>query len=71
MNCPICGKEMKEGYLFTTKDGAFSFADEVPGLMTNAKTVEGFVEITPIKAGHRVHIEACCCEACRLVQFRY
>ena len=71
MNCPICGKEMKQGYLFTTKDGAFSFANEVPGITKNAKGVEGFIEITPIEAFHRVHIEAYCCETCRLVQFRY
>ncbi len=71
MNYPNCGKEMKEGYLFTTKDGAFSFADEVPRMMKSAKDLAGFIEITPMELGHRVRIEACCCEACRLVQFRY
>ena len=71
MNCPICDQEMRKGYLFTTKDGAFSFADEVPSMLHNAKTAEGFVEITPVKPNHRVSIEAYCCEACRLVQFRY
>ena len=71
MNCPKCGKEMREGFLFTTKDGAFSFADEVPSMVKNAKHATGFVQITPIKAGHRVKIEACCCEDCRLVQFQY
>ena len=71
MNCPKCNQEMRKGFLFTTKDGAFSFADEVPGLLQNAKTEEGFIEITPIKAGHRVRIEAYCCEACRIVQFEY
>ena len=71
MNCPKCGVEMKEGYLFATKDGAFSFANEVPGMMKNAKNAEGFIEITPAKLNHRVSIEACCCEACRLVQFQY
>ena len=25
MKCPECGKEMREGYLFCSKDGAFSF----------------------------------------------
>lgn len=29
MKCPKCGKEMRTGYLFTSKDGAFSFANEV------------------------------------------
>ena len=71
MNCPKYGAEMKKGFLFTTKDGAFSFANEVPGIMKNAKNTDGFVEITPMKLNHRVHIEAYCCEACRLVQFEY
>jgi len=71
MNCPKCNQEMKKGYLFTTKDGAFSFANEVPRVTKNAKHAEGFVEITPIKLSHRVHIEAYCCENCRLVQFEY
>ena len=31
MICPKCNKEMRKGYLFSSKDGAFSFADEVPG----------------------------------------
>ena len=71
MKCPHCGKEMKEGYLFTSKDGAFSFADEVPGVFTNAKTAKGFVEITPLKASHRTKVEACICENCRIVEFEY
>lgn len=37
MKCPECGKEMREGYLFCSKDGAFSFANEVPGVFENAK----------------------------------
>lgn len=71
MNCPVCGKEMRKGYLFTTKDGAFSFADELPGITENARNAEGFVEITHLKSFQRVHVEAYCCDACRLVQFRY
>lgn len=71
MNCPKCGEQMKNGYLFSTKDGAFSFANEVPGITRNAKNADGFIEITPMKLNHRVHIEAFCCEACRLVQFQY
>lgn len=31
MLCPKCGKEMKKGYLFASKDGAFSFAEKVLG----------------------------------------
>ena len=71
MICPKCGKEMREGYLFTTKDGAFSFANEVPGMTQNAKNMEGYVEITRLESFHRVNIAAYCCEACRLVQFQY
>ena len=46
MMCPKCGKEMRKGYLFGSKDGAFSFADEVPDSFENAKNADGFVEIT-------------------------
>ena len=63
MKCPKCGKEMRTGYLFTSKDGAFSFANEVPGVFENAKKSEGFVEITPLKASHRTNIAANCCDA--------
>ncbi|MDO4851117.1 MAG: PF20097 family protein [Actinomycetota bacterium] len=71
MNCPECGNEMRQGFLFATKDGAFSFADEVPSMLKNAKHAAGFVEITPVKPNHRTRIEAYCCEDCRLVQFHY
>ena len=69
--CPKCGQEMRQGFLFTSKDGAFSFADEVPSILHNAKTAAGFVKVTSIEGGHRVHIAACCCESCRLIQFLY
>ena len=71
MICPKCNKEMRKGYLFSSKDGAFSFADEVPGVFTNAKTAKGFVEITSLKASHRTKVEACICENCRIVEFEY
>ena len=71
MKCPKCGTEMKEGYLFGTKDGAFSFADHVPSAFENSKQVEGFIEITPLKAGGRVSIKANCCEKCKIVLFEY
>ena len=32
MKCPKSGKEMGDGYPFGSKDGAFSFADDVLGL---------------------------------------
>ena len=44
MNCPKCGKAMREGYLFTSKDGAFSFANTVPGVFENAKNTDAFVD---------------------------
>ena len=62
MTCPNCNNEMRKGFLFTSKDGAFSFADEVPGVFHNAKKAEGFIEITPLEASHRVSVEAYCCE---------
>ena len=44
MKCPNCGKEMRNGYLFCSKDGAFSFANEVPGdeVFPAAITLYGF-----------------------------
>ena len=71
MKCSECGSEMREGYLFTTKDGAFSFANEVPGVFTNAKKADGFVQITPIEAGKRVALHGCICENCRHLVIRY
>ena len=61
----------KTGYLFGSKDGAISFANEVPGAFENAKGVDGFVEIKPLKVGGRTSIEANCCMECRMVAFRY
>ena len=71
MMCPKCGKEMRKGYLFGSKDGAFSFADEVPDSFENAKNADGFVQLTERKVGGRTSMEACCCEACRLVVISY
>ena len=51
MMCPKCGKEMRKGYLFGSKDGAFSFADEVPDSFENAKNADGFVKLTELKVG--------------------
>ena len=71
MNCPDCGKEMRKGYLFCSKDGAFSFAKEVPGVFENAKCADGFVKITELKPGRRTRIEAAICEGCRKVIMDY
>jgi hypothetical protein len=71
MKCSKCGKEMRKGYLFCSKDGAFSFANEVPGAFENAKKADGFVEVTELKPGHRTRVEANCCEECRMIVFNY
>ena len=54
-----------------TNDGAFSFANEVPGVFENAKNAEGFVEITKLKPRHRTRVEANCCEECRMIVINY
>lgn len=71
MMCPKCRKEMRTGRLFSTKDGAFSFADEVPGALENAKHADGFVKITGQKVGGRTSVDACCCDTCRMIVIRY
>lgn len=71
MICPKCEKEMRNGYLFGSKDGAFSFANEVPGALENAKNAKGFVKLTAPKVGGRTSIAACCCEACRIILLSY
>lgn len=71
MKCPNCGKEMRNGYLFCSKDGAFSFANEVPGVFSNAKNADGFVKITELKPSHRTKIKAAICEDCRKVVLDY
>lgn len=71
MICPKCGKEMRNGYLFGSKDGAFSFANEVPGTLENAKNADGFVKITGLGAGRRTSTAACCCDECRIIIIQY
>ena len=71
MMCPKCGKEMRKGYLFSSKDGAFSFANEVPSSLENAKNAEGFVKLTGPKVGGRANVEACCCDECRMILLSY
>ena len=53
------------------QDGAFSFANEVPGIFTNAKNADGFVKITELKPSHRTKIKAAICEDCRKVVLDY
>lgn len=71
MLCPKCGKEMKKGYLFSSKDGAFSFASEVPSALENAKNTDGFVKLTGLKVGGRTSVEAYRCNACRRITIQY
>lgn len=71
MMCPKCGKEMRNGYLFSSKDGAFSLANEVPSALENAKNTEEFVKLTGLKVGGRTSVEACCCDACRTIMIQY
>ena len=71
MMCPKCGKEMKKGYLFSSKDGAISFANKVPCALENAKNAEGFVKLTGLKIGGRTSVKACCCNACRMIIIQY
>lgn len=62
---------MRNSYLFCSKDGAFSFANDVPGVFENAKNADGFVKITELKPSHRTRIEAAICEVCRKVIIDY
>lgn len=71
MICPKCGKEMKEGWLFSSKDGAFSFANEVPKAFENAKSADGFVKLTGLKVGGRTSMKAFCCGMCRMIIIQY
>ena len=71
MMCPKCGREMRKGHLFSSKDGAFSFANEVPGALENAKNTEGFVKLTELRVGGRTSVEACCCDVCRMILISY
>ena len=53
------------------KDGAFSFASEVPSALKNAKNTEGFVKLTGLKVGGRTSVEGCCCDVCRRIMIQY
>ena len=71
MMCPKCGNEMRKGYLFSSKDGAFSFASEVPSALENAKNTDGFVKLTGLKVGGRTRVKAYRCNACRRITIQY
>mgnify|MGYP003293863258 CR=1 FL=1 len=65
--CPKCGSALEKGYLFSTKDGAFSFADEVPKALENARHAPGFIEITSSKVGGRASVAAEACRECGIL----
>lgn len=71
MMCPRCNREMRKGYLFSTVDDGFGYADEVPGMLHKARSAEGYIEITPLTPNHRASVEAYCCEDCKLILFEY
>ncbi len=71
MKCSNCGGEMREGYLFGSKDGAFSFANEVPSAFINARKMDGFVEVTSLEAGKRIKLQGFICENCRQILVKY
>ncbi|EFA23537.1 PF20097 family protein [Bifidobacterium gallicum] len=71
MTCPECNGELEQGFLFSTKDGAFSFADEVPSSFKDAKNAPGFVQITAPKVGGRANVPALLCRACRQLIVTY
>lgn len=71
MICPKCGNEMDNGFVVSTKDGALSFANEVPGIFENAKKTDGYVKLTGQQIGHRTNVKACCCDACRMIIIPY
>jgi len=62
--CAVCGTELERGYLFSTKDGAFSFAHEVPSALANAKSASGFTAVNGLKVGGRTSVPASVCRAC-------
>lgn len=65
--CKACGGRLEEGFLFGTKDGALSFAHEVPSAFENAGNAPGFAKVATLKAGGRVSSPACICRACGTV----
>ncbi len=69
--CHKCGQELEPGYIFSTKDGALSFADEVPSSFENARHAPGFVELTAPKIGGRTTLAADICRKCRRIVIDY
>lgn len=69
--CSNCGGVLEKGYLFSTKDGAFSFADEVPNAFENARHASGFIEVCGAKVGGRAAVAAETCCECKTIIVNY
>lgn len=69
--CSQCGHELESGYLFGTKDGALSFADEAPSSFENARHAPGFVELAAPRIGGRTALAADICRECRRIAITY
>lgn len=62
---------MKEGYLFSTKDGAFSFGGSVPSAFESAKKARGYIKIIEAKIGGRTSVKAYCCNFCKTILLHF
>lgn len=71
MKCPYCGSEMKEGYVFSYKDGAISFGTEVPGLFAKNDKAEGYINLGEFKLGSKSTVKANACEVCKKIVIDY
>ena len=69
--CSQCGRELESGYIFSTKDGALSFADVVPSSFENARHAQGFVELAAPKVGGRTALTADICRECQQIGIAY
>lgn len=67
LKCPGCGREMEKGYIFSTREIAWTEDGKsriVPGLYQHETLVNSL--------GFKVEkAEACRCEECRIVLFEY
>ena len=64
MKCETCHTLLEEGYMFSSKDGALSFALKVPGVFENAKETEGYIKVNSSVLGKRSAIKAYYCRIC-------
>lgn len=64
MKCETCLNLLEEGYLFSSKDGALSYALKIPGVFENAKETKGYIQVTTGVLGKRSAIKAYYCKTC-------